>query len=532
LLNFLLVSCIIELYNFRGGDIVRKLLKPFFSKKIFGVLFFLFQIALLVLPIAGVYERRFYLDFVIAALSGVVILFEINRETDSGFKLIWIAIIALFPVFGIFLYIYVHADIITRFLRKRLGVMSGYLSVTSHNVGGDIESLREEYPEEYGIFNYLAGVGYAPCFKCSDIDYYPLGEDMFASLFEDISKARKYIFLEFFIINEKDEVWNRLLDVLSLKVRQGVEVRIIYDAMGSLTCTSSDFSDKLCSMGIKCRCFSPVKPFASTYHNNRDHRKMVVIDGKIAYTGGVNIADEYINKKQRFGHWKDTAVRTKGDAVNGFVLLYFKIWNLANTKNEEYPENYFSKYKDSKEKNGYITPFDDAPIDNEYISRNLYLYIINSAKDYVYINTPYLILDDAITQAIKFAAARGVKVVICMPHIPDKWYAFALGRTYYPELIRAGVTIYEYTPGFLHAKSTVSDDSRAYIGSANYDFRSLYLHYECGVYIYRNKVVDSIKKDFETTLSSCMEFTMEEYKKLGFLYRITGRILRLFAALM
>ncbi len=520
------------LYSIKGGESVRKFLKPFFSKKIFSIMFFLFQLALLLLPIAGVYERRFYLDFAIAAVSVVVILFEINRETDSGFKLIWIAIIALFPVFGIFLYIYVHADIITGFIRKRLGVMSDYISVYSHGIGGDIDALMNEYPEEHGIFGYLAKSACAPCFKCSDIDYFPLGEDMFDSFFEDISGAKKYIFLEFFIVNEGDEVWKKLLKILTAKVRAGVEVRLIYDGMGSLTCTSSDFVKKLNGLGIKCLCFSPVKPFVSTYHNNRDHRKMVIIDGKIAYTGGMNVADEYLNTKQRFGHWKDTAVRIKGDAIKGFLLMYFKIWNLAAQKSHEYPEKYFAKKNNCRETGGYITPFDDTPVDSEYISRNLYLHIINSARDYVYINTPYLILDDAVSQAIKFAAARGVNVIICMPHIPDKWYAFALGRSYYPELIRAGVRIYEYTPGFLHAKSTVSDDARAYIGSANYDFRSLYLHYECGVYIYRNKAVTDIRDDFNKTLSTCMEFTMDEYRKLGFLYRITGRILRIFAALM
>ncbi len=508
-----------------------KFLKPLFSRTVLAIVFLIIQLILLILPVLGVYERSVYTHFFITLTSLIVIIFEINRETDSGFKLIWIAMIAIFPIFGVFLYVYVHADAIGYYIKKRFGRQNLRASKISYYIGENPEKIEEDAREEYGIISYLLTKAYAPCFKGRSTRYFPLGEDMYASLLNDIENANKYIFLEFFIINENDFMWKNIYSRLISKVKEGVEVRLIYDAMGSLSLVSRDFDKKLTREGIKCLQFSPVKPFISTYHNNRNHRKMVIIDGKYAYTGGINIADEYINRKVRFGHWKDTAVRLEGEGVKGFLLMYFKIWNFLR-KTKEQNEEYFTLTPPEDKQNGYVVPFDDSPVDDEFVTRNLYLHIINSAKDYVYINTPYLIPDDALSQALKFAATRGVDVRICMPHIPDKWYAFVLGRSYYPELLKAGVKIYEYTKGFLHAKSTVSDDLRAYVGSANYDYRSLYLHYECGVYFYKNDVIQELKNDYIQTLGQCILFDLAKHKKLPLWYRIMGRILRLFASLM
>lgn len=509
---------------------MRRLLKPFFGKKVLGAIFLLMQLALFVLPILGVYERQIFIDFVTGILALAVIIFEINRETDSGFKLIWIAMIAVIPVFGVFLYIYVHSDIILYNIKRKTGFLKVRFSEATEKMGEDISMLKDEVPEEYGILNYLVKEAQAPCFKCSKTEYFPLGEDMFRRLIGDIESAENYVFLEFFIINEADYMWKTLFQILCEKAKHGVDVRIMYDAMGCLTTVGGNFSERLRKEGIKCYPFSPVKPFISTYHNNRDHRKIAIIDGKCAYTGGINIADEYINRKVRFGHWKDTAIRVEGEAVAGFLLMYYRLWSLVCTEAADYKK--VAAPETQGECNGYIVPFDDTPLDSQCVTRDVYLHIINSARDYVYINTPYLILDDAILRAIKFAVQRGVDVRICMPHIPDKWYAFAVGRSYYPELLKAGVKVYEYTNGFLHAKSTVSDDIRVYVGSANYDYRSLYLHYECGAYVYDNPVISDIKKDYDDTFEKCMDFTLEEYKKLNIFYRCTGKVLRLFAALM
>lgn len=510
---------------------MRKFLKPFFSKKMFGILFLLLQLVLLILPAAGIYESNIYVDAAINLTAVFVIIFEINRETDAGFKLIWIAIIAVVPVFGIFLYIYVHSDLLTTGIRKRLNLLTAKANKFSSSISVDINQIKECSNDEYGIFHYLLNTANAPVFNCNDIRYFRFGEEMFDSLMQDIKSAEKYIFMEFFIINEKDYVWKQIYEVLKEKAHSGVEVRLIYDAMGSLTGTSKDFAEKLKNDGIKCLEFSPVKPFISTYHNNRDHRKMVIIDGKCAYTGGVNLADEYINSKVRFGHWKDTAIRINGDGVKGFLLMFFKIWELMHRTYEDYSK-YIVGVEAQDYTTGYLCAFDDTPMDSEAMSRNLYLNMINTAVDYVYIFTPYLVLDEEILHGLKFAARRGVDVRICMPHIPDKWYAFDLARTYYPELIKSGVKIYEYTPGFVHAKSTISDDVRGYVGSANYDYRSLYLHYECGVYIYDNPVIQTIKSDFNDTLKRCTLFTLQDYNKLNIFHRAAGRVFRFFAALM
>ena len=510
---------------------MRKFIKPFFSKKIFGILFFVIQLVILAMPAMGLYDSNMFINGGMKVVACLLIIYEINRESDSGFKLIWIALMAIVPLFGIFLYIYVHMDLLTTGIRKHLGELDIKSKKYVEKMPSPSQIVGKEDNAEYGIFNYLCNTANSPCFDCSHIKYFDIGEKMYESLLEDLKNAKKYIFLEFYIINEKDMMWQTVFEILKEKASCGVEVRLMYDAMGSLISTSKDFADDVTNAGIKCSPFSPVKPFVSTYHNNRDHRKMVIIDGRCAYTGGINLADEYINKKERFGHWKDTAIRIEGEGVRGFLLMYFRIWNLMQRSYDDY-KSYLDAVPQKEHTGGYLAAFDDTPMDTETVTRNVYLHMINTAKDYVYISTPYLILDDGLLHALTFAAKRGIDVRILMPHIPDKWYAFALARTYYPELIRAGVRIYEYTPGFLHAKSTVSDSLRAYVGSANYDYRSLFLHYECGVYIYKNPAVEEIAEDFRKTLEKSELFTYEDYKKLNLFYRLTGRVFRFFASLM
>ncbi len=510
---------------------MKKFLKPIFTKKILGFAFLFVQLVLIGVTITGIYEASFVVYGSLSALSVAVIIYEINREVEPGVKLIWIALVGLVPLFGIFLYVYVHSDGILIMFRKRLKAINAKIKQFSRGIGEDYSEIKDKSPVEYGIFNYLTQTCGAPCFKCGDTRYFALGEDMFLSLIDDVKNAKKYIFVEMFIINEKDYMWQEFLRVIEAKAKSGVEVRLMYDGLGSFATTKKDFAERMRKKGIKCKTFSPVRPFLSSYHNNRDHRKIVIVDGKCAYTGGVNLADEYINRKKRYGHWKDTAIRVSGQAVKGFLLMFFKLWNLTNNSTDDYMQ-YMISAENNSEDSGYIIAFDDVPVDEETVTKNVYLHIINSAKDYVYINTPYLVLGDDLDNALKFAARRGVDVRLCCPGISDKWYAFAVARTYYPELIRAGVKIYEYTPGFLHAKGTFSDDKRAYIGSANYDFRSLYHNYEGGAYIYDNPVIFDIKKDFEATMDKSALFTENHYKKLNIFYRFVARVLKLFAPLM
>lgn len=309
----------------------------------------------------------------------------------------------------------------------------------------------------------------------------------------------------------------------------------MYDGMCCLMLLPYHYPEELKKRGIRCKMFSPIKPVLSTHQNNRDHRKIVVIDGHTAFTGGVNLADEYINRKVRFGHWKDTAIMLKGDAVKSFTIMFLQMWNITERSGEDF-SSYLPKepcrFQPGQEPSGFVLPYGDSPMDRERVGEQVYLDILNQAKRYVHIMTPYLILDDQMKNALIYAAKRGIDVVIIMPHIPDKKYAYLLARTYYPELIGAGVKIYEYTPGFVHAKVFVSDDEKAVVGTINLDFRSLYLHFECAAYIYRNKVVADVEKDYRETLKKCQLITLEDCSRFSWGGRRLGQLMRLIAPLM
>ncbi len=330
-------------------------------------------------------------------------------------------------------------------------------------------------------------------------------------------------------------MWDAVLDILQEKVAEGVEVRVMYDGMCSLTLLPYHYPQELEKLGIRCKMFSPVRPALSTYQNNRDHRKITVIDGHTAFTGGINIADEYINRRERFGHWKDTAIMLKGEAVNSFLMMFLQMWNIT----EWHPEDY-GKYQKSPDyvypehlnMDGYVMPYGDSPLDDETVGQHVYMDILNEARHYVHIMTPYLILDSDMITALTFAAKRGIETVIIMPHIPDKIYAYLLARSYYEELLLAGVKIYEYTPGFVHAKVFSSDDEKAVVGSINLDYRSLYLHFECAAYLYRNQAVHDVEQDFQRTLEQCQEITVENCRQYPLMKKLAGKVLRLFAPLM
>ena len=305
----------------------------------------------------------------------------------------------------------------------------------------------------------------------------------------------------------------------------------MYDGMCSIAMLPWSFPETLKKKGINCKIFSPIVPALSTCQNNRDHRKIVVIDGKVAFTGGVNIGDEYINEYDKYGHWKDTSIMLKGDAVKSFVLMFLQMWNIDEKTLKDY-EKYINTEENLIKNSSYVIPYSDNPYDEDNIGEQVYMDIINTAKKYVHIMTPYLILDNEMIMALKYAAKRGVDTVIIMPHVPDKIYAYLLARTYYEELLEAGVKIYEYTPGFVHAKVFISDDDEAVVGTINLDFRSLYLNFECAAYMYRNSAINYIEKDFERTLEECENITLENHKKYSVFKKIIGRILRLFAPLM
>ena len=380
------------------------------------------------------------------------------------------------------------------------------------------------------LAHYLLNCDNSPVYKNTQVTYYRLGDRKFPDMMEELKKAEKYIFMEFFIVSE-GRLWDAVLEILREKVRQGVEVRFMYDGTCSLWYLPSDYPRQLEQDGIKCKMFSPVKPIFSPHFNNRDHRKVVVIDGKVAFTGGINLADEYINEKKRFGHWKDVGVRLTGDAVERFTYMFLEMWNVSE-KNEDNYKLYRRPLDAAVNSDGYVLPYSVSPLGPERVGERVYLDIINTAHTYVHIMTPYLILDYQMIMAITYAAKRGVEVIIVMPHIPDKKYAFVLARTYYNQLLEAGVRICEYEPGFVHAKVFVSDDTKAVVGTVNLDYRSLYHHFECGVILYKNSQIAQVEQDVQDTLGKCLEMTVNDYEKMKLRDRMLARAMRIIAPMM
>lgn len=514
---------------------LRGLLRIVFGRTTFVVLFLLIQILILLATFRWMRD-----DLTIFAyggftfLSAIVVIYILNKRENASFKLAWIVPVLVIPVFGTLFYLYVELEIGARLIAKRANQLidqtRGYLE-QEEAVAGRLNTVSPQVGNLVHYMNRFAGY---PVYENTQVTYFPSGEAKFQQLIQELEKAKDYIFMEYFIV-ERGYMWDRILEVLERKAAEGVEVRFMYDGMCCLVLLPYHYPRELKAKGIQAKMFAPVKPALSTYQNNRDHRKIVVIDGHTAFTGGINLADEYINRKERFGYWKDTAVMLKGDGVKSFVIMFLQMWNISEWRTEDY-ERYFQVPKSSDQANsgelGFVMPYGDSPLDQESVGEHVYLDILYQAKTYVHIMTPYLILDDDMVTALTYAAKRGVETVIIMPHIPDKQYAYLLARTYYEQLIDAGVKIYEFTPGFVHAKVFCSDDEKAVVGTINLDYRSLYLHFECGVYLYKNPAVADVEADFQKTLEQCQLITKEECRAYPFGKRMAGQALRLIAPLM
>lgn len=500
------------------------------------VLGLLIQIAFIVAALMFFSDRFVYFSVASMILSAVVLVWIINDNTNPYYKLAWVVPVMLIPIFGTVTYIFAKLELGTHIMNNRILTLIDETSPFIPQKEDTLEELEKISVQEKNLAVYMKTHAGYPIWKNTYAKYYPLGEDFFAAMIPELEAAKEFIFMEYFIV-ERGEMWNTILEILERKVKEGVDVRFMYDGMCSLMLVPYRYPKKLEAMGIKCKMFSPIKPILSTVQNNRDHRKILVVDGHTAFTGGINLADEYINRVERFGHWKDTAVMLKGEAVAGFTIMFLQNWNINEYGKEDKYENYIkTDFPQLREENlltdGFVLPYGDSPLDNENVGQTVYLDILNRAERYVHIMTPYLILDNEMTGALTYAAKRGVDVIIIMPHVPDKIYAYLLARSYYAELIRAGVKIYEYTPGFVHAKGFVSDDTRAVVGSINLDYRSLFLHFECASYFYRHPVVAQVEQDMQDTLKKCMLITLDDCKRFNILKRAAGHILRLFAPLM
>lgn len=494
-----------------------------------GVLI-LIQVTWFVIWFTHLFKHYAILNFIFKALSILFVLVIISKDRNPAFKIGWLILIMVTPIFGSLLYLFSGDNKPSRKLRKILDKEElrwhPYL-VQEQQVFDEIREIEERVS---GTCQYLNNLSGYPVYKNTEVFYYPIGEKMYESMLEELEKAEHYIFLEYFIISE-GIMWNRILEILTRKAKQGLDVRLIYDDMGCLTLLPPGYEKEMEQRGIKCICFNKVVPFLSLVMNNRDHRKIIVIDGHTAFNGGINLSDEYINEKQRFGHWKDTGVMLYGEAVWNFTVMFLKMWNALRPTDQDV-ELYRPHYYHQNEffTDGYIQPFADTPLDGESVAENVYLEIVTQAKNYVYIFTPYLILDNEMKSALCLAAKRGVDVRLVTPGVPDKKVVYRLTRANYDPLLRAGVKIYEYTPGFLHAKSYVCDDKFGIVGTINMDYRSLYLHFECGTFVYGAKMIQSLKSDTIETIQLSREITLND-RKTGYFGKLFNAILQIFAPL-
>jgi cardiolipin synthase A/B len=475
-------------------------LKKLIFSRVFVVGILILAQLLMILVMTVEFTRYFVFYYAVMFVMGFVFVLKIiNTNQNMAYKLAWIVVVFTFPAFGIALYVILSGNRLSKRSLKKMRFMA---DVAGGELGrGDdvISELADDDANSEKQAKYIRNASSYPPYRCGRLDYFKTGEDAFEVMLAELEKAEKYIFIEYFIISE-GEMWNRIHDVLKRKVSEGIDVRIIYDDIGCIMTLKRDFARQLENEGIKCRVFHRFVPVLSAHQNNRDHRKILIIDGKTAFTGGINIADEYINKIVKYGYWKDNAVVIDGSAAWSFTVMFLSMWDYLchipaheSGKYDSFKPELTSKSENSV---GYVQPYSDDPLDFEPVGENVYLGMISSAHDYIWITTPYLIIDEQMEQALLTAVKSGVDVRIVTPGIPDKKLVKETTKSYYPNLIQNGVKIYEYQPGFIHAKTFLCDDKYATVGSINLDYRSLYLHFECGVWMYKTKCIQDIKNDF------------------------------------
>ena len=466
-------------------------------------------------------------------IIALIVAVAINsRDHDGVFKLIWVIVILIVPVPGLLFYVLNNFSSSRHKIKKRLETVD--MMVFSHlNYNDDIfEEFKKEDPARASNARYLRRYDF-PIYEGTEIKYYPVAYDCYKAQIEDIKKAERFVYLEYHAIETK-EAFEPLHEALKERAAAGVDCRVLYDDVGSSIFINKNFVRVLESEGIKCNAFNPAYPILSLFMNNRDHRKITVVDGKIGYTGGYNIADEYFNIVNPFGLWKDNGIRLEGPAVQSLTAMFVEMWNFAGVKRKEEDMMVFEAIplKPVEGVNGYCVPYCDSPLDSEPVGENVYLNMINNAQEYCWIMSPYLVLSDEIARALQIAAKRGIDVKVMTPGIPDKKITYGVTRSYYNMLINAGVEVYEYAPGFNHSKTFLCDDKCAVVGTINLDFRSLYHHFENAVYMYRTDCIPDIKKDFEETFAVCRNVTKKYSIRPNLFVRFYKSILRLVAPLM
>lgn len=507
---------------------LRKLIKAMFSRISIVIVLICIQVGYFVFALMRLSWYSQYITAVFTIVSVLVVIYLIGRDENPSFKLAWCIAILAFPLLGGLFYLVVRLQSSNKSFRERMAAANQSAPPLEQNEEA-VRMLAECNADAAIEASYLVKTAGFPVYSASGVEYFSLGETFFEELKIRLRQAEKYIFMEYFII-ASGKMWDEILEILEEKAAKDVDVRVMYDSMGSLFLLPDKYYNKLESRGIKAVEFNRFRPTVSAIQNNRDHRKICVIDGCYAFTGGINIGDEYINCQSRCGHWKDNGVMVIGEAVKSFTDMFLKMWNTAyhSTDNREYLSDKLPKIADD----GFIIPYCDNPWDNEYVSQSVYMNIISKARKYIYITTPYFIIGDEFITALELAAKSGVDVRIVTPHIWDKHFVYITTNSYYERLIKAGIKVYEYTPGFIHAKTFLCDDNIATVGTSNVDYRSMYMQYECGVWLCGCKALRDIKDDIEDTISKSHEVTLEECRKQPLGIRIIQRLIQLFAPLM
>ena len=510
---------------------MRRLLKLITGRLFWTFLFIFLQIGMVALMLSLV-ESRFGFTILNTALGIIVSFLIFSRDDAPEYRMSWIILILVLPVFGCSMYLIFGYKKKGIAQEKRMRMYHELKSI--HMIDAFPGSLDPETvlsPDNARLSRYVSGLSESKVFENTSTQYYPLGDLCFPHMIEELEKARRFILMEYFIIAD-GYFWGTVFEILKRKVSEGVEVLLMYDDMGSITSVPKKFYKQLREYGIRAVAFNPVRPRLNPKLNYRDHRKVCIIDGNVAISGGLNIADEYINRVISHGHWKDNGFVIKGDGVWNYTFMFLQLWSMSAP--EEYQISDFSAYMptETAQSDGLIQSFGDSPLDEFSIAENAYISIINSAKRYVWISTPYLILDSSMINALVLAARSGVDVRIITPSIPDKPSVFAHTRSNYRPLLACGVRIYEYVPGFMHAKMFISDDDIALVGTANMDFRSFFLHFESGTIFYGGKTVQAVKDDFNDTFNLCKEITYKEFVNRPVSQKLTALLSKVVAPLL
>ena len=515
-----------------------KLLRQLFSRVVLVSLGIAIQLAWLFFIVFYLSSYYLFIAFALNLLSLAAVIFIINRPGNPQVKLAWIVPILVFPLFGGIIFLISGGKGPKRKLRRALDRSRDMLeSYVTGNMNLDLSNpssvpARREDKYLLGQCHYLDRNGF-PAYRDTDATYYADCKEGWQAILRDLETAEHFIFMEYFIIRP-GKMWDPVLEILKKKAAAGVEVRLMYDDVGSISYVPRGYAKELESYGIKCVAFNPYRPIYAVVMNHRDHRKIMVIDGHIGYTGGANFADEYIGEETRFGEWKDNFLRLKGEGVRSMTLLFLEMWN-ANRPTDT--EKNIAAYMPDPARfspvrcDGLVQPYGDSPVDSEILAENVYLNIINQATDYVYIYSPYVVIDYEMTRALSLAARRGVDVRLVVPAVPDKKIVYALTKSYFPELMENGVKVYRFTPGFVHSKVFVADGRQAVVGSINLDYRSLVLHFENACMFVDHPVIPAVKADFEETVPRC-ELVSVKKRRFDMLYDLYLGLLRLFAPLL